>query len=58
MSSVAPGLGWRALKATLMNVKQAKIGGDANLAEDNLIMLGLRLYDCSIWYIKYKNIGL
>lgn len=42
-------------------MKQAKIGGGANLAEDkslNLIMLGLRLNDDSIWCIKYKTIGL
>lgn len=42
-------------------MKQDKIGGDANLAEDkslNLIMLGLKINDHSIWYIKYKNIGL
>lgn len=41
-------------------VKQDKIGCDANLAEDkslNLIMLGLRINDHIIWYIKYKNIG-
>lgn len=61
MSSVAPGLACRALKVTLMNVKKAEIGGDANLAEDksfNLIMQGPRLNGCSIWWIKPKNTGL